>query len=537
MPVLIRQATPNDALLWLDLLQAALGGNYPVKDVYDPAWVATQLDGASGQETWVVESEGQFEAGITILPPMGPYANPITNVARNFFRTRSYVSGAARELLTAVDMLAAQRGHWIIARVLASDFAQQTLLENAGFVCVGYQPYKHAHPGREGVLFYLRMGPREAIARLPLSESLPQINELATTVLTRLDITPPQVVRDGAVGYPLQTELSYHEATLDDFDLWRTQALTGNLPNEVSSGYNLGFGLLRLASEIPPRAYLGQREDRIAAGLAFIFDSQDKCLRIVDAFFSDDLSGGAMLAHAVEIAQATHEAAYLEIDVLMTAPRLLKSAEQLGFVAVAYLPAFYLQGNHCADVVKLIKLNLPYAVEKAEFTAQAKSIVEVVDRNFQDQRLGTAIIGLLQTLAIFRGLGEGELRKFARLFNQKLYRPGEPIFQQGDRSSEAYIIMRGQVEIFLENQPQPLATLGNGQIFGEQSFLEGGVRNAMARAGQACILLVVQRTAFNDLAQREPHLGMVIMRNIASELSNKLRRTDALLASAVRRNQ
>jgi hypothetical protein len=342
-------------------------------------------------------------------------------------------------------------------------------------------------------------------------------------------------VRDGAIGYPLQTELSYHEATLDDFDLWRTQALAANLPNEVSSGYNLGFGWLRVASDAAPLAFLGQRDDRIAAGLAHIFDSQDKCLRIIDAFFCDDLSGGAMLANAVRLAQSQPGAAYVEIDILMTAPRLLKSAEQLGFVPVAYLPAFYLQGNRCADVVKLIKLNLPYALENTEFTPQARSIVEIVDRSFEDQKMGTAIIGLLQSLSIFQGLGEGELRKIARLFIQKLYRPGEVICQQGDRSSEAYIIMRRQVEILLENHPQPVAKLTNGQIFGEQAFLDGGVRDATARVSQSCILLVVQRSAFNDLVQHEPHLGMVIMRNIASELSNKLRRTDALVSS-VRRN-
>ena len=39
------------------------------------------------------------------------------------------------------------------------------------------------------------------------------------------------------------------------------------------------------------------------------------------------------------------------------------------------------------------------------------------------------------------------------------------------------------------------------------------------------------RTSFNELVHREPHLGMVIMRNTAVELSNKLRRADALLSS------
>ncbi len=217
----------------------------------------------------------------------------------------------------------------------------------------------------------------------------------------------------------------------------------------------------------------------------------------------------------------------------MTAPRLLKSAEQLGFVPVAYFPAFYLQGNQCADVVKLLKLNTVYTFEPGEFTAQARRVADIVDNYFQDQKLGTAIISLFQTLAIFQGLGEGELRKMARLFAQKLIRPGDIIFQQSERSHEAYVIMRGEVQILLENQP--VATVGTGQIFGEQAFLDGGARNAMARAAKSCILLVIQRSAFNELIQREPHLGMAVMRNIAGDLSTKLRRTDALLSS-VRRN-
>ncbi len=532
MPATIRQATPDDAPQWLDLLQAALGSNYPVKKVYDPAWAATQLAPDSGQETWVAEANGQLEAGISILSPAGAYANPITNIARNFFRTQSHPSGAAQALVRAVNDLAAQRGHWIVVRVLALDIAQQILLESEGYICVGFQPQKHANPTPESVLFYLRMGPREQIARLPLSESMPQINELANIVLTRLNITPPQVVRDGATGYPVCMDLIFHEASMEDFELWRTQAMAASLPNEVSSGYNLGFGLLRLNPDTTPQAFLAQRDNQIVAGLAHIYDAQDRCLRIIDAFATDDLSTGALLARAAQLAHTQLNAAQIEIDVLMTSPRLLRSAEQLGFAPVAYLPALYLQGNQCADVVKMAKLNSPPPMAIGEFTPQAKHIIECVSRGFEDLKLGSAIINLFQSLTIFQGLGEGELRKIARLFTQKLFRPGETIFMQGERSQEAYIVMRGEVQILLEGQP--LATIASGQIFGEQAFLDGGPRGASARASKSCILLVIQRTAFNEVVQREPHLGMAIMRNIALDLSNKLRRTDSLLSSVRR---
>ena len=68
-------------------------------------------------------------------------------------------------------------------------------------------------------------------------------------------------------------------------------------------------------------------------------------------------------------------------------------------------------------------------------------------------------------------------------------------------------------------------------IFGEQAFLDGAARGGLAVAGQPSIILVMQRSGFNDVVQREPHLGMVVMRNIAMDLSNKLRRANTALSS------
>jgi len=94
------------------------------------------------------------------------------------------------------------------------------------------------------------------------------------------------------------------------------------------------------------------------------------------------------------------------------------------------------------------------------------------------------------------------------------------------------VVMRGQIDILLEENATPIATLGQGQVFGELSFLDGGKRGALAVAKQASILLVMQRPQFFELTQREPNLGLAVMRNIALELTVRLRRTNAALASA-----
>ncbi len=532
MGVIIRQAAASDAPRWLELLKASLGEDYSDKQIYDLSWISSQLDPKGDVETWVAEANNRLQASLAFLPPVAPNSNPVANMGRHFNRPESYADGSAEALLGKMNELGTQRKQLIVSRVFASDNRLQILYENAGYVCVGFQPFKHMHRVREGVLFYVRASQSGLVTRLPISESLPQISELATVVLSNLGIPNPLSARDGVTGYPLQTEVKFHDATLDDFELWRLQAQSTNPPIEISGVFNLGIGYLRLAGNTPHRAILAQRDDKVVAGLAYYFDPQDRCVRLTDSFSQDDLSMGGLFQHAVKIAQDQLSAVYLEVDVLATAPRLLKSAEQVGFVPIAYLPAFFSKEGHYTDVVKLVKLNMVYSQENATFTAKARAIVEIIDHNFHDQKVGVAIINLLRGLPIFEGLGDGELRKIARLFTQKLYRPGEKIFNKGDSGNEAYVVMRGQVDIVLEEKGKPIATIGNGQIFGELAFLDGAARVAMAVASQASIVLVIQRSAFNVLAQREPHLGMMVMRNVAMELSNRLRRSNVAMASS-----
>lgn len=526
MSVTVRTANASDALQWLDLVKATLGGEYPAKEIYDPAWIAKQLDPSTGQETWVAEVNGRFHAAICLLRPVDFNTNPVANLGRNLFRPESYADGSAEELVRKMVDNLKERGQMMVVRVPASDNSQQILFEEAGFTCTGFQPLKHILRNRQGILFYVLGSTPVLASRSPISESLSQISELAAMVLETLKVPNPVTVRDGATGYPLQSEVKIQEVPFADFEMWRMQTRASNPQSEISTGYNRGAGFLRLNVEGPFRALLAQRDGKVVCGLAYFNDEQDRCVRLLDSFCVDDLSLGAVCHHAVRLAQEQLSAAYIEVDIIASSPRLLKCAEQLGFVPIAYFPGFFLVNNRPSDIVKLVKLNMIYGGEELNLTAQATRIARIVDLNFQDQRVGVAIINLLRSLPIFEGLGDGELRKIARLFTQKLYRPGERVFNRGDAGNEAYIVMRGSVDICLNEESRPVATINNGQIFGELAFLDGAARTAMAIATQASILLVVQRSAFWEVVQREPHLGMVIMKNIANDLSNKLRKAN-----------
>ncbi len=66
--------------------------------------------------------------------------------------------------------------------------------------------------------------------------------------------------------------------------------------------------------------------------------------------------------------------------------------------------------------------------------------------------------------------------------------------------------------------------LGPGQIVGEMSLVDRGPRSATVRAlTDGTLLYALGRQAFLDLCQANHHLGYVVMRNMAADLSFKLR--------------
>jgi putative ABC transport system ATP-binding protein len=87
---------------------------------------------------------------------------------------------------------------------------------------------------------------------------------------------------------------------------------------------------------------------------------------------------------------------------------------------------------------------------------------------------------------------------------QRQFAPGEVIIRAGDEGDQAYIITKGVVEVFL---PVPsgddihVATLREGQYFGEIALVRGGPRTATVRASEqeGVELMAIGREAFGGM--------------------------------------
>jgi NADH dehydrogenase len=89
-----------------------------------------------------------------------------------------------------------------------------------------------------------------------------------------------------------------------------------------------------------------------------------------------------------------------------------------------------------------------------------------------------------------------------RLFHEEAvhrehFEAGEAVFATGDFGDKVYFIVKGEATV--ERDGAALATLKNGDVFGEVALISNHPRNATVRAATALGVVVVSRDAFQEL--------------------------------------
>ncbi len=136
-----------------------------------------------------------------------------------------------------------------------------------------------------------------------------------------------------------------------------------------------------------------------------------------------------------------------------------------------------------------------------------------------------SVADLLKETALFSGLSDVGLGAVANLCVERSFPAGSIVLRQGDVGDEMYIIQDGQIEIVVVGRRPELRVvlLGKGQILGEMSLLDMGFRSATARAATAVTLQVIKQADFTALCVQDYRTGYVVMRNLAADLTFKLR--------------
>jgi CRP-like cAMP-binding protein len=143
-------------------------------------------------------------------------------------------------------------------------------------------------------------------------------------------------------------------------------------------------------------------------------------------------------------------------------------------------------------------------------------------------------IDVLRRSELFSGLTKEQMEKIAARGQEVDCQRGDVVVREGETGDEIYVVLRGMVEVLVSEgaipdvpgppSMRPIVELGPGQSFGEMALLDRGVRSATVRSVRDDTnLCVIPGEALLALCDDDPQIGYVLMRNIASDLSFKLR--------------
>lgn len=156
------------------------------------------------------------------------------------------------------------------------------------------------------------------------------------------------------------------------------------------------------------------------------------------------------------------------------------------------------------------------------------------DNLFKKNQKDKDLLAILSENYLFEALTKSELKFVKELVHIRTYKPGEPVFKQGEVGIGMYLIASGAVDVLVEDlaadrpemQTVFVTRLGPGDFFGELSLVEeNGRRTAAAIANSECMLIGFFKPDLMEIVERNPETGAKILLRLAEVLGRRLKDT------------
>lgn len=127
------------------------------------------------------------------------------------------------------------------------------------------------------------------------------------------------------------------------------------------------------------------------------------------------------------------------------------------------------------------------------------------------------LTGRLSATGIFAPLNPDELSQLACASRSHTYAPGETIIRAGDHGDSMFVVHHGHVAVQVTDngQPRTVATLGEGDFFGEMALFTGEPRSAHVVAAEETEVLEIGHEAMKHIFDTNPQLAESLGETIA----------------------
>lgn len=145
----------------------------------------------------------------------------------------------------------------------------------------------------------------------------------------------------------------------------------------------------------------------------------------------------------------------------------------------------------------------------------------------------------LASIMLFRGLELHSLNALSQLAVTVETAAGDTLLEESSQGSDVFAILSGRLDVALTmpggTSSEPIATLKEGEIFGESVLLGRSRRIARVRAKDNAVSLRWDGHELQNYMISNPDVGYIVMRNLATIIHERLTSTNMLLRNTLNR--
>ncbi len=174
------------------------------------------------------------------------------------------------------------------------------------------------------------------------------------------------------------------------------------------------------------------------------------------------------------------------------------------------------------DTDALVRQLIWYAFRRAGLTFAFPTQTLYLERpsRHTDKSRATRLDRLTERLSavdIFSPLTQEELARLASSAGSHTYAPGEAIIRAGEAGDSMFVVNRGGVDVRVSDNGRPLtvASLGEGEFFGEMALFTGQPRTANVVATEETEVLEIGHDALKQLFDANPDLAESLSHTVA----------------------
>ena len=183
------------------------------------------------------------------------------------------------------------------------------------------------------------------------------------------------------------------------------------------------------------------------------------------------------------------------------------------------------------DTDALVRQRIWYAFRRAGLNFAFPTRTLYVERPSRPaQRDGGALIERLSAVDIFAPLSVEETGMLAQAAVRHVFAPGEMVIRAGDPGSSMFVVHNGKVRVQVNDngRPRTVATLNEGDFFGEMALFTGEPRTANVVALEETEVLEIGHAAMKRVFDTNPDLVESLSFIIAERRQGLASQADAL---------